>query len=56
MIPDAGGFFFDRFCDHQHRNLPINLTLAEMGDDHGRETPPRKSVIVLSISRWPLAE
>src|SRR5262249_40558906 len=58
LVDDSrcGRFLFDRFCDHQHRNLPINLTLAEMGDDHGRETPPRKSVVVLSISRWPLAE
>ena len=51
-----GRFLFDRVCDPQHRNLPINLTLAEMGDDHGRETPPRKSDVVLSISRWPLAK
>ena len=24
--------FFDRFCDLHRRNLPIKLTLAEMGD------------------------
>src|SRR5262249_3396152 len=58
LVDDSrcGRFLFDRFCDPQHRNLPINLALAEMGNDHGRETPPRKSVVVLSISRWPLAE
>ena len=58
LVDDSrcGRFLFDRFCDPQHRNLPINLALAEMGDDHGRETPPRKSVVVLSISGWPLAE
>src|SRR5262245_43945749 len=58
LVDDSrcGRFLFDRFCDDQHRNLSINLALAEMGDGHGRETPPRKSVVVLSISRWPLAE
>jgi hypothetical protein len=58
LIDDSrcGRFLFDRFCDPQHRNLPINLAIAEMGDGHGRETPPRKSDVVLSISRWPLAQ
>ena len=56
MIPDTGGFFLTDFVIPQHRNLPINLALAEMGDDHGREPPTRKSDVVLSISRWALAK
>ena len=50
MVDDSryGRFLFDRFCDPQDRNLPINLALAEMGDDHGREPPPRKSDVVLN--------